>query len=138
MKTIAGILVLVMLVTVVAVSGSRAQPLPGSSVAFQQCLDQASPPGDRCASAVTIVAGVDEVGGERDMNQAAAYGGDFGQGQDLSSPDLWQAVLAAIVVAVAVRAAEHVVDRVFDRYWGGALSADLPAHVSPLIFDPVK
>lgn len=138
MKTIAGILVLVMLVTVVAVSGSRAQPLPGSSVAFQQCLEQASPSGDRCASAVSFVAGIDEIGGDRAMDQAGY--GDFGQahGGDLSSPEWPGALALAVFTAVLVRAAEHLVDWAFDRYWGGGLSADLPAHVSPLIFDPIK
>lgn len=137
MKTIAGILVLVIFVTVVAVSGSRAQPLPGSSVAFQQCLELASPSGDRCASAVTIVAGVDEVGGGRDMDQAAAYGGDFGQahGGDLSSPDFW-AQIARQVFEVVVR---EVVRWALDRHFGGGGSADLTtAYAASEIFDPVK
>jgi hypothetical protein len=141
MKTVAGILVLVMLVTLVAVSGSRAQPLPGSSVAFRQCLEQASLSGGRCTSAVSIVAGLEEVGGDRAMDQVGY--GDLGQakGGDLSSPE-WPAavarVIGPIVVAALVRVAENFVDRMFDRYWGGGLFADLPADVSPVIFDPVE
>jgi hypothetical protein len=88
MKTVAGILVLVMLVMVIAVSGSRAQPLPASGVAFQQCVGQDAPPDGGCGPAGLIVAGVDEVDGERAMDQVGY--GDLGQapGGDLSSSTL--------------------------------------------------
>jgi hypothetical protein len=135
MKTIAGILMLVILVTLVAVSGSRAQPLPASSVAFQQCLGQAALSDGRCTSAVGHVAGVDEFGGDRAMHQAGY--GDLGhaQGGDLSSPEFWRDIGWPVIKAVIL----EVMRWALDRYFGGDSSADLTTeYASPIIFDPAK
>lgn len=139
MKAIAGLLVLVMLITVVAATGSRAQPLMASSVAFQQCLNQAAPSGDRCASVLALAAGAAdfaaEFAGEHAMNQASNYGGDFGQGQDVGEPDPWVTAFAREFVKFVL---VWVLDRALDRYFGGSLSTDLSAYTSPELFDAVR
>lgn len=79
-KTVGVLLMLTVLVGGVAVNGSRAQPLPGTSVAFQQCLQGEAAPGARCRALGRTLLAMEEIGAELAFaeNTAGAVGGDVG------------------------------------------------------------
>jgi hypothetical protein len=133
MKTVGGILALLMLVTVIAVNGSRAGPLPATGAAFRQCLGEDAPSDGRCAPAGSFTAGVDEVGAGHTLDQVGY--GDFGQarGGDLSAPEFWSEIHRVVFL-------ENVLVRMALDYFFGRYTSPGPttAHTAALIFDPVR
>jgi hypothetical protein len=114
-----GALVLVIVVVaVLAVNGSRAQPLPAVSVAARQC--SIATPTALCRP---LIGGVSAVA-EREYE--ADFAGD-GDGNDVGDPDWhWQQLAARAVVIVASWFAEH---------FGRAYVPDGLPTVSETVFD---
>jgi hypothetical protein len=138
-KTVSVLLILVVLVAGIAVNGSRAQPMPGTSVAFQQCLEGAGGTAERCRSLVTVLAAMEEVGGELAGSQFGDVGGDIGGdmggfGGDLASPEFWRdvatRVLDAFLGGLIKAFVKHLV--------GSSLPMHLDAQVDPALFDPIR
>src|SRR5687768_12509735 len=124
-------MILVILVTAIAVNGSRAQALSATSVAFDQCLGHARS-AERCSSLGSRVGFVEDSVGAIETGaygDSGLNGGDLGDHQvaELSNPELWQEifvhVLEAFLLAVARRAAERV-------HIGGTLPIMLDARLS--------
>ena len=142
MKTVAGLMVLVFLVTAVAVRGSRAQPLPEASTAFQQCHGASAQMSGQCLPASSALVGLADMGVDDDV----AYGGDYwggdwgdrsyGQEESLSSPEWWREVALAAVTAglqaLALEAARWAAERL-----GGEAPGQLHTQLVPELFDPV-
>jgi hypothetical protein len=130
-KVVSLFLAMLVLVTAVTAGGGLVQAADVTSPAFDHCL-RAGAAAAACRPAVRIVASAEEFG-----NLAGeAYGGvdavDAG-GNDLSSPEFWQEVLAAIVRAGLVELARQLADSVI----GGSLpDSGLEAVVRPDLFDP--
>lgn len=141
-KTLSVLLLLVMLVGGIAVNGSRAQPLPGTSVAFQQCLEGAGKTAGRCRSLVTTLAAMEEVGGDLVGDVTGGIGGDVGGdvggiggdvggvGGDDFLKDLAAKALEAFLVGLAKYVVTHFV--------GGGLPITLDAQADSTLFDPVR
>ena len=139
MKTVGMLLILVVLVAGVAVNGSRAQTLPLTSVAFEQCSGASGVQTDRCRSVIAALAAGGEVAGDFGMDVGDNYGGDYGTvdqgfGGDLSSPEFLAAAVRAAVRAALVELARRAIDQII----GGTMHPVLDAHIDPGIFDPVR
>ena len=139
MKTVSVLLILVVLVAGIAVNGSRAQPMPGTSVAFQQCLEGSGGTAERCRSLVAVLAAMEEVGVELAGSQVGDVGGDIGGdmggfGGDLASPEFWRdvatRVLDAFLGGLIKAFVKHLV--------GNSLPMHLDAQVDPALFDPIR
>jgi len=138
-KTVSVLLILVVLVAGIAVNGSRAQPMPGTSVAFQQCLEGSGGTAERCRLLVAVLAAMEEVGVELGGSQVGDVGGDIGGdmggfGGDLASPEFWRdvatRVLDAFLGGLIKAFVKHLV--------GNSLPMHLDAQVDPALFDPIR
>jgi hypothetical protein len=142
-KTVSVLLILVVLVAGIAVNGSRAQPMPGTSVAFQQCLEGSGETAERCRSLVAVLAAMEEVGVELGGSQVGDVGGSIGGdiggdmggfGGDLESPEFWRdvatRVLDAFLGGLIKAFVRHLV--------GSSLPMHLDAQVDPALFDPIR
>jgi hypothetical protein len=147
MKTLSLLLTLVLLVTVVAVNGSRAQPLPGLSTAFQQCVGHEAVLLGRCLPIGALRTGLADFGGDESVDiggygDAGGYydaGGfyDAGEGDQFSSPDLWREIAVAALNAGLFALAGEVARWAGERLaGGGAGSTDLRVSVPSTVFDP--
>jgi hypothetical protein len=141
-KIVVLLVLLVVLVGGVAVSGSRAQPLPQVSVAFSQCANQRSRSTGSCRPLIAPMAvgrdeGADEAdaGGvdAADANEAGANEADAGEAGGDDSPDRWMEFLAAGLRAVAA-----VLDLMARAGIVVGSPAELPAPVTVTIFDPAQ
>jgi hypothetical protein len=138
-KTLSVLVVLVLLVTTVAVSGSRAGPRPAVSAAHRQCFEIAAAPAGGCSSLVSARAAFDEIGADRDVYTGDQFGdAGFDQGQDLSSPEFWREVLVAAVTAIAYTLAEEAAKWAAERLGGGNMPAVFDTQIPAGVFDPVK
>jgi hypothetical protein len=141
MRVIAMLLTLVMFVTVLAVNGSRAQPLPGASAAYRQCVGFEAAPVGRCLPIVTLKAGFDEFGADRQADQFAA-GDGYGsfeqtQGEQLSSPEMWAQLAVKFLEATVLAFAAELGTRLAARAIGSAHLPDSEVRLSADMFDPV-
>ncbi len=117
-KSIAVLAIVVMVVAGFAVNGSRAQPVPGVSVAALQCQTGTAP-----ASATPCRPLVSSVNGALEREMAF----DREAADDDGDPDWhWQQLAARVVVVVASWFAEH---------FGRAYVPDAPEGISEAIFD---
>jgi len=158
MKTMSVLTMLTVLVAGIAVNGSRAQPLPAASVAFQQCLE-GEHPGNRCRSlgkTLTAMeeAGGHELGGANDVggNVGGDVGGDVGGnvGGDIggnidgdAGGDFASAGSVDFLRDLAARALEVFLAglaRVFvqNLIRGNAMPISLDAKIDSTLFDPVR
>lgn len=133
MKVVGLLLAALVLCTSVAAGGSNALAADVTSPAFDQCLRAPSTTGP-CRPAVRVVAGAEEFG----AGAGDAIGGvdaREGNGQNLSSPEWWQEVVAAGVRAFLVEFARQAADSLI----GGAQSqSDAEAAIPPDLFDPAR
>jgi hypothetical protein len=135
-KTVGVLLLLTGLVGGVAVNGSRAQPLPGTSVAFQHCLQGEPTPGAQCRSLNKALVAMEEIGaelafaaGDAGGNVGGEVGGDVaGAGEDFLR-DLAVRALEVVVVGLA-RALLQALIR------GTDLPVSRDAQIDTTLFDP--
>lgn len=146
MKGLSVVLVILLVVTGVAVTASRAQPLTRPNPLIGIC-DPTGPiaPESRCKpiGALPTIGELEQVTGDSAGNLAGDIGGDWANeaGGDLSDPEFYAAVKAlfdlavkAGIAAVAVNLAERALDWAFGGDIPGEPSA--LAHVNDSIFDP--
>jgi hypothetical protein len=141
MRTTSVVLMLVLFVTTVAVGGSRAEPIPGASVAFQQCQGPQAEQPASCRPGGPILISED-FGMDRDTVQAADYGWDSGwdygesQAEQLASPEFWRELVTAAVRAGVVAFAAEFAARLADQYFGNQMFVVAEARGEPTLFDP--
>ncbi len=124
MKSMAVVLIVLALVAGVAVNGSDAQPLPGTSVAFRQCLG-----GEAGTDQCQII-----------LSQADTVWNDDGV------PEFWGGVFRAVTdflsrpaVRQVVRAlATELFERLMDYFFGFDVSVANQYAVDSAIFDPTE
>lgn len=133
MKTIGVLLILTVLVAGVAVNGSRAQPLPATSVAFQQCLDGENRSGARCRPFGGTLIAMEEIGLELAGARAdvGEIGGDIAGAGDDFLRDLAARALEAFLVSLA-----RVLVQALIRGSGLPVSPDVS--IDSTLFDPVR
>jgi len=149
MKTVSVLTILTVLVAGIAVNGSRAQPLPAASVAFQQCLE-GEHPRDRCRSLGKTLTAMEEVGGANDLggNVGGDIGGNIGGvidgnvGGDIGG-DVASAGTDDFLRDLAARALEVFLAglaRVFvqNLIRGNGMPISLDAKIDSTLFDPVR
>jgi hypothetical protein len=140
-KTMAGLLVLVCLVTAVAVRGSRAQPLSEASTAFRQCHEAPARTSGRCVPVSSALMGLADMGVDGDTAYGGDYGGDhggdysYGRQESLSSPEWWREVALAVVTAGIQALALEVAKWAGERL-GGEAPGQLQTQLVPELFDP--
>ncbi len=123
MRQMMVLLAVVLVIAVIAVNGSRAQPLPQVSVAAQQCPSTGGISGPLCRPLGRAVATIPE-------NELSAREDFAADGGDNSDPEWhWQALAIRVALVVANWAAEH---------FTGAYQPDAPGRVAQTIFDPVR
>lgn len=148
MRVIGGCLIFTVFVAGIAVSGSRAQSLPGESLAFQQCLGGSPQTGDRCIRpgiSVRLAAGED-IGGDRAVDQVGdtgwagwdGWGSTVGQVENVSDPEFWREILVAVVTKALEHLAQKAVDWGWERFVGTVSSEVVELGQTPTIFDPVR
>lgn len=124
MKSIAVLLIVLALVAGVAVNGSDAQPLPGTSVAFRQCLGGEAGT-DQCQ---IILSQADTVWNDDGVPEF--FGGIFRAVTDfLSRP-----AVRAVVRDLAIELFERFIDYIF----GFDVSVANQYAVDSAIFDPTE
>lgn len=147
MKSLAVVLIMLVVIAAVAVAGSQAQPLPKTNLALRICQHPGpiAPDALRCRPVALLASP-----GELERELAGDLGGDWGDvgdwayeaGGDYSDPDwivevaraVWEVAWRAGVVALAAELVEQAVDWAFadgDRGTGHAL-----APLDTTIFDP--
>jgi len=145
MKTVCVLTMLTVLVAGIAVNGSRAQPLPAASVAFQQCLEGGGTPGHRCRSLGKTLTAMEEVAAELAFadHVGGNIGGDIsgdiaGVGGDVAAfgGDDFLRDLAARALEVFLAGLARVFVQNLIRGDGMALSLD--TKVDSTLFDPVR
>lgn len=138
MKGMIAVAVLLALVAGIAVSGSRAQPVPRTSPALTICSPngRVAPDTRRCQPVVLAHAGENEVGEFAEL-------GDFANETDAnySDPEFFVAA-ARVIFEVAWRAAVaaasvNIVERAMDWAFGDGAEPPTLAHVDATIFDPL-
>lgn len=124
MKSMAVLLIVLALVAGVAVNGSDAQPLPGTSVAFRQCLG-----GEAGTDQCQII-----------LSQADTVWNDDGV------PEFWAGAFRAVtnflsrpaVRAVVRDLAIELFERLMDYFFGFDVSVANQYAVDSAIFDPTE
>ncbi|MDR7417633.1 MAG: hypothetical protein QN178_01830 [Armatimonadota bacterium] len=141
MRVLAALLSLVMFVTVVAVNGSRAQPLPGASTAYLQCAPSEAAPVGRCLPIVTLRAGFDEFGADTQADQITAGDGygSVGQstGEEASDPELLAQLALRALEALVIGFFGELGTRLAERAAGTAHLPETDVELTADMFDPV-
>jgi len=130
MKTMGVVLVLMLVVAGIAVDGSRAQTIPATSVAFDQCQQDGGPGHTQCAPLAARMA--------MEPGEVDARGfGDVGAneaGADVSPDHSFQEHAVAVVEAVV----GAVLRELYDHFFGNGLPIMPDIPVASTVFDPAK
>lgn len=136
MKTIGVVLVLLLVVAGVAVGGSRAQTIPATSVAFDQCQQDGAAGLTQCTPLVARMAM------NADESDVDARGlGDVGAneaGADISPEDRFQDRALAVGQAVLEAFLGALAREMVNHYFGNGLPIMPDSPVASTVFDPVK
>lgn len=138
MKTVCVLTMLTVLVAGIAVNGSRAQPLPAASVAFQQCLEGEGTPGHRCRSLGKTLTAMEEVAAELAFasDVGGNIGGDIGGDVAAVGGDDFLRDLAARALEVFLAGLARVFVQNLIR--GDGMPFSLDAKIDSALFDPVR
>jgi hypothetical protein len=136
-KTVGVLLILTVLVGGIAVNGSRAQPLPGTSVAFQQCLQSETAPSAQCRSLNKALLAMEEIGAELAFAAGDAggnVGGDVGGEVAGAGEDFLRELAVRALEVFVVGLAKALLNA-----WlgGSAWPISLDAQIDSTLFDPV-
>ncbi len=132
MKTVGVVLVLMLVVAGIAVEGSRAQMIPATSVAFDQCQRDGGAGGSPCAP---LAARMTMEPGEGDVDARGLGGvGANEAGADVSPDHSFQEHAVAVVEAVV----GAVLKELYDHFFGNGLPIMPDIPVASTVFDPAK
>ncbi len=136
MKTIGVVLVLLLVVAGVAVGGSRAQTIPATSVAFDQCQRDGGVGLTQCTPlAARMAMNADE--GDVDARGLGAVGVNEA-GADISPEHNFWEHAVAVGEAVLEAFIEAVTRELYDHFFGNGLPIMPDSPVASTVFDPVK
>jgi hypothetical protein len=140
MKAITMLVVLILVVTMAAASGTRAATRPAVSAAYEQCLGLAGAPPERCLPLVSARRAFDDFGADRDVYAGDQFGdAGFDQGQELSSPEFWRELAVNLATAALFVVAEEVAKWAAERLRGGGdAPGTIEVQIPPALFDPVR
>lgn len=129
MRSVVVLILLLVVLTTVAVRGSRAQPVPQTSVAFSHCERHGNMTLEsRCRPGGGIVPDAEEAGFDRDyVVDAHGFGGDFADGERK-----WMEVVLVVTELV------HLVLSNWDKLFGSLPAVASTPQISDALFDPVK
>ena len=130
MKVVSLLLAVLVIFTTVTAGGSQVRA-GVTSPAFDHCLRV--PGSASCRPGVRTIAAAEEFGANAGGDVYGGVDARDGGGHDLSSPDFWQEVLAAVVRAGLVELARQVALSVIG---GSQPQPDLEAVVRDNLFDP--
>ncbi len=140
MKSIAVLLIMLVLVAGVAVNGSRAQPLSERSVAFEQCQVNSSVHVAKCYPLIGTLAQADPEDIPRDedgFGDVVGIEDGFGDVVGIADvdPERIRSGWVVFVVNIAMYVAEWLVE---NRYFPGSQMPDSPLVATATLFDPVR
>ncbi len=132
MKTIGVVLVLMLVVAGIAVEGSRAQMIPATSVAFDQCQQDGGAGRTQCAPLAARMA-MEPGEGEVDARGFGDVGANEA-GADVSPDHSFQEHAVAVVEAFLAAVGREL----FDHFFGNGLPIMPDVAVASTVFDPAK